>query len=149
MSPFRGTQQLPEVPLPPVDFVVPAALIKIASICIFFNKEQGRPSSRSLPWAVIWHNFLIDRSLQIRTTSKPKHSQIWRPRRSLFVSHHGVEVLFYNLTDASSRCNKLKGYNIIWHVLSLIWVRSVFWQASWNQISGLGMDEGIIWKRPK
>lgn len=46
MSPFKGTKQMPEIPLPPVDIVVPPALINVTSICIIFHKEQGRPSPK-------------------------------------------------------------------------------------------------------
>lgn len=49
-SPFKSTQQSPEITVPPVEIVVPPGLMRIASISITFNDEQGRPSTRTLLW---------------------------------------------------------------------------------------------------
>lgn len=49
-SPFKSTQQSPEITVPPVEIVVPLGLIRIASISITFNVEQGRLSTRTLLW---------------------------------------------------------------------------------------------------
>ncbi|MCJ1348819.1 hypothetical protein MMC31_007052 [Peltigera leucophlebia] len=39
---FKSTQQSPEIPVPPVEIVVPPALIKIASIFITFSEVQDK-----------------------------------------------------------------------------------------------------------
>ena len=49
-SPFKSTQQSPEITMPPVEIVVPLGLIRIASISITFSVEQGRLSTRTLLW---------------------------------------------------------------------------------------------------